>query len=69
MLCYADRTFCNATECERFTHCPRALTDEVKRAAVRWWGNDDPPVALFSNPKELDCYVPPPSQKSHEKAK
>lgn len=67
MLCYADRTFCNATECERFTHCPRALTDEVKQAAIRWWGNDDPPVALYANPRDLQCYTPP--QKTHAKAK
>lgn len=44
MLCYRDRTFCTNPDCK----CPpgRRLTDEVIESAKRWWGGDDPPIAM-----------------------
>jgi hypothetical protein len=43
MICYRDTTFC-ISECA--TECNAKLTDEVRRDAVRWWGNDDAPIMV-----------------------
>lgn len=59
MIAYQDKTFCTASECSKFgVSCPRSLTDEVKRRAERWWGGPNPPIARFTDPKELACYSP-----------
>lgn len=42
MICYQDRLYCVTPGCQ----CERALTDEVKAAARRWWGSDNPPIAV-----------------------
>lgn len=56
MICYKDMTFCKGGGCTKFDGCPRALTDEVQAGAVRWWGNENPPIAIFTEPQNLDCY-------------
>ena len=71
-LCYKSTTFCdgNGGKCLKFKTCPRALTDEVKQKAKRWWlatsweatGNsieEDIPLAIVAAPRKLDCYEPP----------
>lgn len=59
MLCYRDMTFCPAKECKQFHKCPRAFNSLVKSEAERWWGSPNAPVALFNEPKKLNCYEPP----------
>jgi len=56
MMCYKDRTFCEATNCISFGSCPRSLTDGVRADAQRWWGTTEAPIATFSEPEKLDCY-------------
>jgi hypothetical protein len=59
MICYLDRTFCPFHEgCKDGGKCPKALTDDIKEGAARWWGSKSAPVAVFMNPpgcfKEFD---------------
>jgi hypothetical protein len=51
-------TFCRADDCAARSHCDRYLTKEIKQAAARWWGGEGAPIATFTTPKELKCYVP-----------
>jgi len=55
---YRDMTFCRADDCAARSHCDRYLTKEIKQAAARWWGGEGAPIATFTTPKELECYVP-----------
>lgn len=51
MLAYRDTTFCISENCR----CGRKLTEEIKQAAIRWWGNEDAPIAVANfcdKPKE-----------------
>ena len=43
MICYRDMTFCNSAA--HRPECSRQLTDEVRAAAVKWWGGPDAPIA------------------------
>lgn len=56
MLCYLDRLFCTAypKTCSN-AGCERALTDEVREGARRWWGDqtDGPPIA--TSDLSLNC--------------
>ena len=54
MICYRDRTFCEAEDCDKFRKCPIALTPQVKRAAEEWWGGKDAPIAKFKDAP--NCY-------------
>ncbi len=48
MICYKDMTFCPFHEtCA--DPCSRALTDEVRAAAERWWGKPEAPIAVFTD--------------------
>lgn len=59
MIGYRDRTFCTGDGCKRFAvDCQRSLTKEIKDQAERWWGGKDAPITRFTNPRELECYVP-----------
>lgn len=42
MMCYQDRTFCITPGCV----CGNALTDDIRAAAVKWWGSEDAPIAV-----------------------
>ena len=33
MICYRDRTFCKEDGCKKFSECPRALTEKIKKDA------------------------------------
>lgn len=67
MIGYKDRTWCDAKECLNFEACDRALTPEVVAAAIVWWG-PNPPIVTFTDPKQLSCYVAPPSAESQPKS-
>ena len=57
MICYRDRTFCEA--CCGTRSCPRMLTDEVRAAARRWWGSDDPPITVADLHQTCSAWTPP----------
>lgn len=55
MMCYRDRTYCPfSSSCLNATNCSRALTDEVKEAAYKWWGNQEAPICVYVDKPE--CY-------------
>ena len=58
MISYRDMTFCTGgnPRCAAFDGCPRALTDDVKAGARRWWPGDDAPISQFTEPERLECY-------------
>lgn len=49
MICYKDRTFCIAP-CVH-TDCPTRLTDDVRDAALAWWGGNNAPIAVCNMAK------------------
>lgn len=50
-------TFCEYyKDCIDGSKCARALTDEVKEGATKWWGNKDVPICVYVTPP--DCYKP-----------
>ena len=50
MICYRDTTFCTYYQtCANQEDCNRKLTPEVKEAAIKWWGSDQAPVAMFAD--------------------
>lgn len=57
MMCYRDRTFCPFfSSCSDAAICNRALTDEVKAEAKKWWGPEgEAPICIYlDKPK---CYI------------
>jgi hypothetical protein len=61
MMCFRDTTYCPGDGCVKFDSCPRALTPAVLDEAKRWWGGDDAPIARYTEPRQLECYVAPVS--------
>ena len=64
MMCYRDITFCPFWEdCASAVKCSRPLTEQVKKAADKWWNSnleegDEPegaPICVFS--EKPDCHV------------
>ena len=47
-------TFCSGDGCTQFRKCFRALTQDVEDRAEKF----GLPISQFTNPKELDCYIP-----------
>ncbi len=48
MQSYKNMIFCPFyEECLLGQDCGRRLTEEVKNAAINWWGNDDAPITLY----------------------
>ena len=54
MLCFKDITFCEA-ECGN-TNCDRRLTDEVQQQAIKWWGNEQAPIAVSDFSGDCDKF-------------
>jgi hypothetical protein len=53
MLHYRDKTFCPFYEtCSKQSDCSRPLTPQVKADAVKWWGGDNAPIAMFGEKPE-----------------
>ncbi|RAI34773.1 hypothetical protein CH340_07990 [Rhodoplanes serenus] len=51
MMSYRDMTFCGFwRDCALASSCARALTDEVRKSATKWWGDlpGEPPIAQYS---------------------
>jgi hypothetical protein len=44
MLCFKDQSFCE----HAIPGCPRALTDQVRADARRWWGGDGAPISVIN---------------------
>lgn len=42
MICYEDKTFCASPNCT----CGRKLTDEIIKAAEKWWGGPNAPISV-----------------------
>lgn len=57
MISYRDMAFCSRADCANFSTCERALTDEVRQDAIRWWGSEDAPIGIgwFT-----ECFAPDP---------
>lgn len=53
-MTYKDMTFCSGDGCTQFRKCFRALTQDVEDRAEKL----GLPISQFSNPQELDCYIP-----------
>lgn len=50
MICYKDKTFCSFYEtCAKQNDCSRPLTAQVKDDAVKWWGGEGAPIAVFAD--------------------
>lgn len=48
MICYRDMTFCPFwKECKDGKGCDRALTPEVKKKAVEWFGKYGAPICRY----------------------
>jgi len=49
MTCYKDRCYCPFYVLCRSGHsCDRALTEQVKEDASKWWGKDDAPISVYA---------------------
>lgn len=47
---YNNITYCvDWDSCKYGNDCPRALTEEVQEAAIKWWGSDEAPVDIFAD--------------------
>jgi len=61
MICYRDTTFCTFwKDCKDGNDCTRALTEEVKEQAARWWKDWNlpeigPPICQFA--AKPDCWT------------
>jgi len=55
-MVYRDMTFCDYNKCKDFDGCHRALTQEVKDKANKWWGNmeGEAPISLWI--EHPDCF-------------
>lgn len=55
MMCYKDMTFCEFyIKCNKGGSCYKALTPKIIKDAVKWWGGEDFPIAVFVD--KPDCY-------------
>jgi len=54
MMCYMDVTFCDESTCSHWCECHKALTDEVRDKADKWWGKPGVPISVFAGKPE--CY-------------
>lgn len=55
MISYKDMTFCTFyTDCACADKCPRPLTEQVRREAAKWWGNQFAPISQFT--EKPDCH-------------
>ena len=59
MICYRDKTFCDAygRTCAN-ADCHRAFTEGEQVSAALWWGGPDAPVALSDFSKACEQIIP-----------
>lgn len=56
MIGFRDMTFCDFyKECKHGIGCERSLTEEVKKSAAKWWGDDKAPITVFGEHPE--CFI------------
>jgi len=61
MMCYRDKTFCNAwKQCQDGKDCINALTPKVIRDAEKWWDGKNPPIATI---EKFECFKPTKKEK------
>jgi len=54
-MSYRDKTWCTFyMVCRDGLDCDKALTDDVRREAIEWWGGN-PPVCVYAETPE--CFV------------
>lgn len=59
MIGYLDRTWCPGhihKRCSRSQGCYRVFTPEDRANAIKWWGGDDFPIAIYA--EEPSCFIP-----------
>lgn len=55
MISFMDKTFCPFwRDCITGTICARALTPEIEKSAVGWWGSEHAPISKYST--EPECF-------------
>lgn len=54
MISYRDKAFCNQSSACANEDCPHHFGDDDRKAAVRWWGSEDAPVA-YMNRRDDEC--------------
>lgn len=54
MLCYRDRTFCNAN-CKNID-CDDRLTPTIEASAERWWGKPGAPISVSDFSEQCPDY-------------
>lgn len=65
MICYKDMTFCSFyKDCKEGLTCGRALTEEVRKEAKKWFGSDDAPICQFVH--KPDCWKQPPNEQGEK---
>ena len=56
MICYKDITFCTFFPlCKNGHKCKVALTEKIKNDAVKWWGDENAPICIYSD--FPDCFI------------
>jgi len=49
MIGYKDKTWCPYNDCEAFSVCERALTEQIRKDAKKWWGGSNRvPIMQFA---------------------
>ena len=57
MFCFRDSTFCKFyKDCKDGKECRRALTEEIKEAADRWWGKGGGQAPICSFSEKPECH-------------
>lgn len=46
---YRDKTWCKEDTCKYKDQCPRFFTDKDREEAIKWWGDSNFPIAMFTN--------------------
>ena len=64
MICFKDMTFCGAT-CANHS-CDSKFTKNDEIEAIRWWGNDNAPVAYADMSEGCEDYKPEQTNTLHQ---
>lgn len=54
VMSYKDRTWCSFKYCTKWNSCDRAFTDDERKKAIEWWGDEGYPLSMFATKPE--CY-------------
>jgi len=56
MICFKDMSFCSA-KCSN-QDCFRQFTTKEREEAIKWWGNENAPVAFMDFSSGCPKYIP-----------